>query len=327
MDHRAWMYGIQRYSHTFMSEVSKFVKAAEKHAHICRTKQICCPCFDCNNNIRGFVDGYTIWSHPGEARDDDYDSGDQNGDQTDARVELQVDEERDVDMEDMLRHIEPKVLLGSAKGSENFETLKKVAKYCMYEGCGNEWTVLRFVLHLLISKAKFGWLDNSFNDLLTLLGKLLPKPNFVPKNIYEAKKIINQLKMRVQRIHACRNHCILYHGEYATLEKCPNCDASRYKNNADFCEDHAGSSIRNKRKKGAKKSVGAQVEDESFIGTDTTTRHRVPALVMWYLPVVDRLKRLFSNPKPTEMMTWHADCLKKIQETIKHGQFATLGNV
>uniref|UniRef100_K3YNX8 Uncharacterized protein n=1 Tax=Setaria italica TaxID=4555 RepID=K3YNX8_SETIT len=70
--------------------------------------------------------------------DDDYDRGDQNGDQTDACVEPHVDEEHDVDTEDMLRHIEPEVLLGSAKGLENFETLKKAAKDCMYEGCGKK---------------------------------------------------------------------------------------------------------------------------------------------------------------------------------------------
>uniref|UniRef100_K3Y289 Uncharacterized protein n=1 Tax=Setaria italica TaxID=4555 RepID=K3Y289_SETIT len=70
--------------------------------------------------------------------------------------QMHVDEERNVDMEDMLRHIEPEVLLESPKGLENFETLKKVAKDRMYEGCGKEWIVLRFVLHLLILKAKFG---------------------------------------------------------------------------------------------------------------------------------------------------------------------------
>uniref|UniRef100_K3YKT1 Transposase-associated domain-containing protein n=1 Tax=Setaria italica TaxID=4555 RepID=K3YKT1_SETIT len=173
MDHRTCMYGIRRHSHTFMSEVSKFVDAAKKHARICKTKQICCPCFDCSNNIvwedidvmkrylikRGFVDGYTIWFHHGGAggtfNSSDIDTscdevGDQNGDQTDACVEPQVDEECDVDMEDMLRHIEPKVLLESAKGLENFKMLKKAAKDCMYVGCGKEWTVLRFILHLLI---------------------------------------------------------------------------------------------------------------------------------------------------------------------------------
>jgi hypothetical protein len=202
----------------------------------------------------GFVKGYKTWSHHGEAEstfnnadidtrydevgdedadendhvmmDDSFGCKDQNDDQTDAP---QVDEECDVDMEEMLRHIESEVLLGSANGLENFETLKKAAKNRMYEGCGKEWIVLRFMLHLLILKEKFGWSHNSFNELLTLLANLLPKPNLVPRNTYETKKIINPLKMRVQRILACRNRCILYRGDYAELEKCPNCDASHYK--------------------------------------------------------------------------------------------------
>jgi hypothetical protein len=66
--------------------------------------------------------------------DDAFGYEDQNDDQTDA---LKVDEECDVDMEEMLRHIAPEVLLGSAKGLENFETLK-AAKDRMYEGCGKE---------------------------------------------------------------------------------------------------------------------------------------------------------------------------------------------
>jgi hypothetical protein len=93
---------------------------------------------------RGFVKGYKTWSHHGEAEntfnnanigtkydevgdedadesdhvmmDDAFGCEDQNDDQTDA---LQVDEECDVDMEEMLCHIEPKLLLGRAKGLEN----------------------------------------------------------------------------------------------------------------------------------------------------------------------------------------------------------------
>jgi hypothetical protein len=218
-----------------------------------------------------------------------------------------VEEECDVDMEEMLCHIELEVLLGSAKGLENFETLKKVAKDCMYQSCGKEWTVLRFMLHLLIVKVKSGWSDNSFNEPLTLLDNLLPKPNLVPRNTYEAKKIINPLKMRVQRIHACRNHCILYHGDYAELEKCPNCDASRYKSNADFAVERVIASKGVKRKVGGKKSAFSQVEEEYSICTDTASQCKVPALVMWYLLVEDHLKRLFSNPKTVESMTWHID--------------------
>jgi hypothetical protein len=194
-----------------------------------------------------------------------------------------VDKECDVDMEEMLRHIEPEVLLGSAKGLENFETLKKAAMDHMYEGCGKEWTMLRFMLHLLIVKAKFRWSDNTFNELLTLLANLLPKPNMVPRNTYEAKKIINPLNMRVQIIHTCRNHCILYRSDYAELEKCPNCDASRLKSNVDFAVERVIASKGAKRNVGGKKSAFSQVEEKYSIGTDTASQREVPALVMWYL--------------------------------------------
>jgi hypothetical protein len=32
---------------------------------------------------------------------------------------------------------------------------------------------------------------------------------------------------------------------------------------------------------------------------------KVPALVMWYLPVIDCLKRMFSNPRDAELLLWH----------------------
>jgi hypothetical protein len=35
--------------------------------------------------------------------------------------------------------------------------------------------------------------------------------------------------MKVERIHACPNDCILYRNEYNDLDKCPKCNASRYK--------------------------------------------------------------------------------------------------
>jgi hypothetical protein len=41
----------------------------------------------------------------------------------------------------------------------------------------------------MMLKAKHGWSNNSFNDLLCLLDFLLPNSNFVSKNTYEANKI------------------------------------------------------------------------------------------------------------------------------------------
>jgi len=33
---------------------------------------------------------------------------------------------------------------------------------------------------------------------------------------------------------------------------------------------------------------------------------KIPALVIWYLPVVDRLRSLFANPEDAKLMSWHA---------------------
>jgi hypothetical protein len=156
-------------------------------------------------------------------------------------------------------------------------------------------------------KAKHGWSDSSFNDLLHHLGLLLPKPNFVPKNTYEAKKIISPLSMRVQRIHTCPNHCILYYGVYEKYENYPSCGLGHYKSNADFSPDKAGDAISKRRKRDEKnKGVAPHVDDDTCIDMDKNQR-KVLTLVRWYLPVIDHLKRLFSNPKNAKLMTWHAD--------------------
>jgi hypothetical protein len=112
------------------------------------------------------------------------------------------DEDDDDDLEDMLRSLGPEILLKSKKGLENLERVTKASKETVYDvekGCRTHWTLLRFVLELLILKAKNGWSDCSFNDLLCLLARLLPKPNSVPANTCQAKKVINPLTMGVEK--------------------------------------------------------------------------------------------------------------------------------
>ena len=43
---------------------------------------------------------------------------------------------------------------------------------------------------------------------------------------------------------------------------------------------------------------------------------KVPAHVMWYLPMIDRLKRMFSTPGDTEMLLWHVN--RKIDGKIRY---------
>jgi uncharacterized protein with PIN domain len=78
-------------------------------------------------------------------------------------------------------------------------------------------------------KAKNGWSDKSFTSLLQLLGDILPDNNELPNSIYKAKKLLCHLRMKVERIHACSNDCILYRKEYSDMNRCPKCKTSRYK--------------------------------------------------------------------------------------------------
>jgi hypothetical protein len=112
------------------------------------------------------------------------------------------------------------------------QILEKSSREPFYDesnGCGKEFTQLRVVLDLLKLKASHGWSDNSFLELLSLLAKLLPKPNTLPISTYRVKKLICLLSLGVDKIHACPNHCILYRKGHEFKMKCPVCGVTRYK--------------------------------------------------------------------------------------------------
>ena len=125
--------------------------------------------------------------------------------------------------------------------------------------------------------------DKGFGEFLKLVKKMLPKDNELPATTYEAKQLVCPLGLEVQKIHACPNDCILYRGEYENLDACPVCSALRYK----IRKDNPG-----------------DVEGEP-------PRKRVPAKVMWYSPIIPRLKRLFENKDNAKLMRWHKEERKK----------------
>jgi hypothetical protein len=140
----------------------------------------------------------------GEVRDDN--SHYQDGGVFDG-VDHGIDDD-DFDYKELLRHVEPQVLnsMGTDRGLDNMEILEKSLREPLYDesnGCGKEFTQLRVVLELLKLKASHKWSDNSFSELLSLLAKLLTKPNTLPTSTYRAKKLICPLSLGVDKIHAC----------------------------------------------------------------------------------------------------------------------------
>jgi len=72
--------------------------------------------------------------------------------------------------------------------------------------------------------------------------------------------------MEYKKIHSCPKDCILYKNEYEDLRRCLRCGLSRYK-----------------------VKVGHNDEIDEF------TKEGPPAKVVWYLPIIPRLKHLFAN--------------------------------
>ena len=70
---------------------------------------------------------------------------------------------------------------------------------------------------MLMLKARHGWSNTSFNDLLHILADTYPEGNKVPTNTYRAKKLIRPVEMKLKKFHAYPNHCILYRGKYKNL--------------------------------------------------------------------------------------------------------------
>jgi hypothetical protein len=54
------------------------------------------------------------------------------------------------------------------------------------------------------------------------------------------------------------------------------------------------------------------VDDENDSDKEDNKKRKIPALVMWYLLVIDRLKCVFSNPRDMELVRWHSEKRRKI---------------
>ena len=48
---RGWMYNVPRPHPSYIRNLRSFIEAANKHANLRKSKEILCPCIDCDNKI------------------------------------------------------------------------------------------------------------------------------------------------------------------------------------------------------------------------------------------------------------------------------------
>jgi hypothetical protein len=230
--------------------VCAFLEIAVQHASRQKEKVIYCPCkvrknvvmFKDREVIRehlvwsGFKDNYFIWTKHGETQVETesiiYEREEENMGIPDD-VCSQHNDQCDDDICELIHNVVPDMLLQRKnKGFDNFEMLDKASRDLLYKeckGCGKEHTVLWMMLEFMKLKATSEWSDTSFLTLIELLSKILPKPDGLPSSTYQARRIICPLTLGIEKIHTCPNHCILYREEYEFRDRCPRCNASRYK--------------------------------------------------------------------------------------------------
>nr|CAD40382.3 OSJNBa0004L19.3 [Oryza sativa Japonica Group]CAE02164.2 OSJNBa0087H01.13 [Oryza sativa Japonica Group] len=297
---RSSMYAknLKRHSTEYRNGVINFMNAVEEDRKRRNSDYMCYPCADCKNENmfdsaedvhghliqRGFMKGYTCCVKHGEQESGSGVAADRSGthnqedeDEHDMFIPSPLGGEMvDVDhdlLQDKLRDVEDPTQ--NKRDGMKFSRLVSDSETPLYAGCKAKYTKLSVTLDLMKLKASSGWTDKSFTNLLGILKAMLPVENTLPVTTYEAKQVLCPLGLEVRRIHACPNDCILYHKQYADLDACPVCKASRYKRKKSADEG-------NKSKRGG------------------------PAKVVWYLPIIDRFKRIFANLNEEKLVRWHA---------------------
>ncbi|XP_048599789.1 uncharacterized protein LOC125579921 [Brassica napus] len=100
---------------------------------------------------------------------------------------------------------------------------------------------------------------------------MLPEDNVLPMSMDAIKKFLKIFGFGYDNIHACKNDCILYRKEFEKLESCPRCKVSRWEKDKNSNELKVG----------------------------------IPAKVLRYFPIKDRLRRMFRSKRMAEDLRWH----------------------
>ncbi|CAL5433049.1 unnamed protein product [Camellia sinensis] len=218
--------------------------------------EIRCPCVDCINGTkysrqvvwmhlirRGMASSYLTWVHHGEhvpvSRPSV--SNDQYGGSGECMTD--IDDPPMDELPIMLEEIYVSGLMDDHTDEEpngleredlhKFTRLFEDAQRKVHPNC-EKFSVLSFVIKMLYVKVYNKWSNKSFDMVMQVFKDILSECDpTVPWTLYDAKKFLRDLGLGYETIHSCKNDCALFWKESANLEKCPTCDACRYKLNDD----------------------------------------------------------------------------------------------
>ncbi|KAL0294030.1 UNVERIFIED_CONTAM: hypothetical protein Sradi_6907200, partial [Sesamum radiatum] len=175
-------------------------------------EKIRCPCRKCRNRVfkttdeimfdicmKGFIEGYYNWTAHGEVQVIEY------YDDPSAPVSVET-------------HVAPNV----ATHWGNVEQMNWDQRM-VYDAAGRTFSRCIPTLNLWVPVVLFLLMVSQWAS------DLLPRDHTLPPDYYSTKKLIRDLGLPIEKIHACKNGCMLYWKDDIGLEYCKFCGDPRYK--------------------------------------------------------------------------------------------------
>ncbi|XP_062074976.1 uncharacterized protein LOC133778967 [Humulus lupulus] len=219
-----------RTAEDYVNGVETFLNFAIENAPPDSDGLISCPCKKCVNfkkmslaDVRGhlFFNGinpnYKEWSRHGEYVPSQTPH---------SRKNVRYSNENEID-DYPLEMVEDAFDNDFLERPDEFAKILEDAEKPIYPG--SKFSKLSTLVKLYNMKARHGWSDVGFSDLIAFFKEVMPEENEIPISLYEAKKTLSTLGMEYEKIHACSNDCILYCKEFAEASNCPVCKRSRWK--------------------------------------------------------------------------------------------------
>lgn len=259
--------------------IIEFMRVARQQPEA-ETGKLRCPCSNCKNRkvikewdvwthllLSGFTRSYKIWYHHGET---DYELGSTSEPQPAVRLEepIRADVDYGVGTEQMINDHFRGEDLPNAEARRFYEMLD-AGKQPLYEGCRDGHSALSSATRLMGIKTDYNLAEDCVDAIANFVKGILPEDNVAPGSYYEVQKLVAGVGLSYQVIDVCSDNCMIYWRADDQRTTCKFCGKPRYK--------------------------------------DTSGRVPVPYKRMWYLPLTERLQRLYLSERTAQRMRWHAE--------------------
>ncbi|XP_019097460.1 PREDICTED: uncharacterized protein LOC109131223 [Camelina sativa] len=291
-------------SDAFFVGLNTFFNCAQKESSYIEKGTMLCPCTQCKNRkrldantvrnhlyTRGFTENYYFWSshretvggecstsvvQPEDANQfttyediGHQEGGDQEGGhhEGDSYAYVHMVEDAFLEMQPEF-HATQEELTGD---SNHFFQMLAAAKEPIYKGCVEGLSALSLSARIMHIKTEHNLSEVCVDAISQTFKEYLPHGNKAPESYYDTKKMAKALGMPFYKIDVCEDYCMLFwKGLDKELTTCCFCGKDRY-------------------------------HPREGPGT------KIPKQRMFYLPIANRLKRLYQSEQTASHMRWHAE--------------------